>query len=265
MAEVASFKTHGGGTIVDVTTIGLNRNVRGVAEISRQTGVHIVAGTGYYIQAGHPAEVAALSVDALADRMAREIQAGIEGTGMRAGIIGELGISSPVHPDEEKVLRAGLRAQRETGAPVSIHQYGGRELELIHAMVREEGVDPQNVALCHMGSVSADQRNQAADRGYYVEIDCFGNEYYTDALAGAILQDPERIQMVKALVERGHLRQILISNDVALKMLWKRYGGWSYEHIQVNIKPFMLRKGLPPKAVDTIIYYNPMRFIATLD
>jgi len=262
--EVASFKQHGGGTIVDVTPIGLKRQAPAVAEIARQTGVHILVGTGYYIQAGHPNQVATLSVDDITRWMVREVTVGIDETSIRAGIIGEIGISS-MTPDEAKVLRAAARAQRETGAPLSVHQFGGNELLQIDAILREEDVSPTSVILCHMSSVTAEQCLWAAERGYYIEFDCFGNEYYTDPLAGIITRDPDRIRMIKELIARGHLRQILISNDIALKILLKKYGGWSYEHLIVNIKPLMLREGLPPKAIDTMMYYNPMRVIAYLD
>jgi len=263
--EVASFKAKGGGTLVDVTSVGLKRDVHRVAEIARATGCHVVAGTGFYIHSGHPAYVAQETVEELAGWMISEIQEGIEGTGMRAGIIGEIGISSPVHPDEEKVLRAALRTQRATGAPLSIHQWGGQCLDEIDALVQGEGVSPSNVILCHLTTVTEEQRFWAADRGYYLGIDSFGNEFYSDALAGKILQDPGRIEMVKKLIEQGYLRQVMVSNNLGLKMLQKKYGGWGYEHVLVNIKPFMLRMGLPPKAIDTLLYYNPARLIAYLD
>jgi phosphotriesterase-related protein len=263
-AEVASFKANGGGTIVDVTPVGLQRDVTAVAAIARKTGVKIVVGTGYYIHAGHPAEVAGLSAEQIAAWMVKEITVEIEETGIRAGIIGEIGISN-LHPDEEKTLRAAALAQRETGAPISVHQFGGKELARIHAILLEYAVPPSSVVLCHMSSASAEERAWAAGLGYTIEFDCFGNEYYSDPRAGTIVRDPDRIRMIKELLGRGHLRQILVSNDIALKMLLKKYGGWGYEHIQVNARPLMLREGLPPKTIDTLLYYNPMRMIAYLD
>ena len=264
LAEVASFGNNGGGTIVDVTPVGLKRDIRGVAEIASKSGVNIVVGTGYYIKAGHPKEVESQSVDEIARWITKEVTDGIEDTGIRAGIIGEIGISN-LHPDEAKTLRAAARAHRVTGAPISVHQYGGNEIHQIDAILYEEGVSPTQVVLCHMSSASPELRLWAAERGYYIEFDCFGNEYYNDPMAGIILRDPDRIRMIKELISKGYLHQILISNDIALKMLLKKYGGWGYEHIKVNIKPLMLREGLPPKTIDTLIYYNPMRLIAYLD
>jgi phosphotriesterase-related protein len=263
--EVASFKSNGGGTMVDVTTIGLGRDVRRVREIAQETGVNVVVGTGYYVAASHPEEVSRLSADRLAGHMVRELHVGVDDTEIRAGVIGEIGVSSPMHPREEKVLRGAARAHLETGAPIWVHQLGGQEIQAIDAVLVDEGVDPIHVVLCHMGSASEEIRFWAAGRGYRISVDGFGHEYYQDALSGATTRDPDRIRMVKRLIERGHLRQILISNNVTLKMLLKTYGGWSYEHIILNMKPFMLREGIPVKSVDTMIYYNPMRAIAYLD
>jgi phosphotriesterase-related protein len=264
LQEVASFRTNGGGTIVDVTTVGLKRDVDAAKAIAERTGIHVVVGTGYYVFRGHPEGAATRSTNEIARWMVKELEVGIDRTAIRAGIIGEIGVSSPIRSGEEKVLRAAARAHNQTEAPISVHQSGGCELKQIDAILVEEGVSPDSVILCHMGSASQEQRSWSADRGYYIEIDCFGHEYYRDALGGIIVRDPDRIQMVKDLIERGHLRQILISNNICFKMLLKKYGGWSYEHIKVNIRPFMLREGITVKAVDTMMYYNPMRAIAYL-
>jgi len=265
LSEVASFKANGGGTIVDVTTIGLNRNIQKVIKIANETGVNIIAGTGYYVKEGHPKELSMMTVDQIYKIMVKELTEGIDNTTSKAGIIGEIGVSC-MHPDEEKVLRAAARAHKETGAPISVHQFAGKkELPQIDAILKEEGVSPDKVILCHMCSVDSELRIWAADRGYYIEIDSFGNEYYTNAIAGIAPRDPDRIKMVKELIGRGYLNQILLSNDIALKILLKKYGGWGYEHIKVNIKPFMLREGIPVKSLDTMIYYNPMRVMAYIN
>ncbi len=263
-AEVASFGQSGGGTIVEMTNVGLKRDIRSVAEISRRTGVNIVVGTGYYVQIGHPKEVAALTVDEIARWMVAEVTLGIEDSGVRAGILGEIGISN-LHPDEEKNLRAAARAHHATGAPISIHQVGGAEIARIDAILREELVSPGRVILCHMSSASPEQQHWAADRGYVIEFDDFGNEFYVDALSGEISRDLERVRVIKDLIARGYLDQMLVSQDICLKMLLKNYGGWGYDHILLNIAPLMLHEGIPQAAVDQLLYHNPARLIAYLD
>ena len=253
--DLLSFKANGGGTIVDVTTLGLGRDVAAVKEIAERAGVNVIVGTGYYIGGTHP-DMRRLSAQEIEGWMFKEISEGINGTGVKAGVIGEIGTSSVVTPDEEKVLRAGLRVHRRTGAPVSIHQYGG--IKRVHAIIREEGVDPRNVILCHMCMCcSEDERIWAADQGYYVELDGFGNEFYLDHMTGRIVHDSDRMEMVRKFVDRGFLKQLLVSQDTAFKIMLKKYGGWGYEHIITNIRPFMLRGGFDPRHVNAIIYENP--------
>ena len=262
--EILSFKKQGGSTIIDATTLGLGRDVKTVSEIAYKTGVNIIVGTGYYINSGHPKEVGEKSISQLESWMVEEVTKGIDGTKIRAGFIGEIGMSNPIHPDEEKVLRAALRAHRETGAPVSIHQFGEEVLRKIDSIILEEGVSPNKVILCHMGSHTLEMCIWAASKGYYVEIDSFGDELYSNALAGQITRDNDSIRLVKILINNGYLKQILISSDICVKILLKKYGGWGYEHIIKHIKPFMLREGISQKAIDSMIYYNPMEVIAYL-
>ncbi len=49
----------------------------------------------------------------IAEAIVRDIEVGVDGSDIRAGIIGEVGCSWPMHPDEAKSLRASARAQRE--------------------------------------------------------------------------------------------------------------------------------------------------------
>jgi phosphotriesterase-related protein len=134
--EVQEFKAEGGGTIVDVTPIGLCPDPRGLRRIAHQTGVQIVAGCGYYLANSHPASVAQRSVEELTDELVDVIENGFGETGIRPGIIGEIGLGEPMyvpghtgdemHPNEEKVLRAAGRAHCRTGLPVSVHVYNYR-------------------------------------------------------------------------------------------------------------------------------------------
>jgi phosphotriesterase-related protein len=262
MEEITSFKHMGGGTIVDVTSVGMKRQVNTVAEIARQTGVNIVAGTGCYLQITHPAWVSTQTIQELADWMVGELTTGIERTDFRAGIIGEIGISSPMHPNEAKMLQASALAHHRTGAPISIHQYGGKELVEIDALLKKAGVSPDVVIMDHMGSIGREQRLWVAGQGYNVELDCFGNEYH---IAGKIFKDEDRVARVQHLIDHGFLRQIVISNDVALKNLLKKYGGRSYENIITHARPILIQNGIPANQVDAIIFENPNRIIAYLD
>ena len=121
ISEIALFQQAGGGTIVDVTTIGIGRSPEALVRIAQTTGLNIVMGAGYYTAAVHPTDMTARSEADLADEMIADLTTGVGDTGVRAGIIGELGCSWPLTANERKVLRAGARAQQATGAAITIH------------------------------------------------------------------------------------------------------------------------------------------------
>ena len=119
--EIGLFKAAGGGTIVDATTIGIGRDPVALVNVAKATGVNIVMGAGYYVDVVHPSDMDARSEEQLASQIIDELTVGVGTTGVRAGIIGELGCSWPLTRNEQKVLRAGAWAQRETGAAILIH------------------------------------------------------------------------------------------------------------------------------------------------
>ena len=123
--ETAPFQAAGGRTIVDCTSIGIHRDPCKLQAIARRTGLNIIAGCGYYTHDTHPPEMAAWSIDTVAEQMIRDLTEGIDGSGIRAGVIGEIGTSFPLHPDEQKVLsgrRLGISTDRsvDSGAYLSL-------------------------------------------------------------------------------------------------------------------------------------------------
>jgi len=112
--EAMMYKRAGGGTIVDATTLGIGRDPLGLARIARATGLNIVMGAGYYVDAAHPKLMDSATEQDLAEQMIRELITGVGDSGVRAGIIGEIGCTWPLTPNERKVLRAAAHAQRET-------------------------------------------------------------------------------------------------------------------------------------------------------
>ena len=123
--EILEFGRAGGKTIVEVTTSEFGRDPLALRQIARATGINIVAGTGHYIQAYHSPAVGSLSIEALAAEMTKAIREGIGNSGVRAGVIGEIGMSVEIHPDERKVLAA---AARVNGLSADHPRYGGKEV-----------------------------------------------------------------------------------------------------------------------------------------
>lgn len=121
IADAAAFRNCGGGTIVDVTSIGIGRDPLALARISRATGLHVVMGAGYYIPLSHPADLHLRTEDSLYEEMVSEVTSGVGGSGIKAGILGELGCTFPLTETSRRVLSAAAAASHATGAPISIH------------------------------------------------------------------------------------------------------------------------------------------------
>lgn len=265
VAEVSRFAGLGGGTIVDLSTRGIGPYPEQLAAIARRSGLHIVAGTGFYVQRAHPAWVASATIEELAAQMIAELTEGFAGTGVRAGIIGEIGTRSPIHPDEEKALRAAARAHRATGAAINVHlsifaHEGHRVLDIL---LDEEGIAPSRIALSHLDELpdTAYHRSLAA-RGVYIEFDCFGSECYFDEDDLREPSDAERVEALLRLLDAGHGRQMLLSQDICTKMQWRHYGGMGYDHILRTIVPRLRRRGLDETTLHEILVENPARLLA---
>ncbi len=264
--EVLCFKNAGGQTIIDCTCLGIKRDVKKLQELSRSTGVNIVAGSGYYTQDTHPKEMAHWSPEEIAEQIVGDFTEGIDGTDIKAGVIGEIGTSEKILPDEKKNLLAAAIAFAKVNAPIYIHTYPWSQagLEAIDLLL-DNGVDPAKIVICHLDvEPDLDYIKAALNKGVFVEFDNFGKEFVIDpaerGFAGGIfIRDLERIQIIKELIESGFQRQILITNDICLKTMLCSYGGWGYVHILKNIAPLMRSEGLADEMIDMIILENPKR------
>ena len=134
--ELRRVAAAGGPGIVDMTNIGLGRRPADLPDVARRSGVHIMVGCGFYVHDSHPDWVEAASDGELEAIMIRDLVDGIDGTGLRAALIGEIGTSSPVTDREERVVRAAGRAGARTGAMVNIHldARGAHALEILEML-----------------------------------------------------------------------------------------------------------------------------------
>ena len=276
--EVREFARAGGKTFVDMELPGIGRDIGALQRISRETGVQIIASTGWYTQASHPPEVAAQDVGALADAMVREIEVGIGASSVRAGNIGEIGCSgmpdTPCLPDEEKVLRAAARAQARTGASLTVHPNGGthgsretprHHLDFYLDVLEAEGADLGRVYMSHMGFYSTEVSKHVLRRGLgYVSFDHFGHEEYYEIVGPgrAFPRDKEEIELVMSLIEAGFANRILIGNEIGWKTCYKAYGGWGYAHVYDHVVPWLRDCGASAAQIDTILIENPAKLHA---
>ena len=115
--EVLEFKNWGGSGIVDCTSIGLGRDPAGLLQVSNATGLHIVMGAGWYTDSFHPPDMDSRTAEDLTDIIIRDVTVGAEGTTVRSGIIGEVGVGNALSPNELKSARAAARASRAPAPP----------------------------------------------------------------------------------------------------------------------------------------------------
>jgi phosphotriesterase-related protein len=259
--ELKRFKNSGGNAIVELTPNLNCRNPEGLVRVSRATGVHIVMGTAFYSAAYHPPDIESMSEEDIAAVFVKDIIESAEGTDIRAGIVGEIALDWPVHPNEAKVLRAGALAQAQTGAALNIHP--GRDSESPHEairIVREAGGNPERTVMSHIDRTlfSLDDVFRLADTGCYLEYDLFGQEASYYPLADIDMpNDAARVDYIIALIKRGYRDKILMSLDVCHKTQLARYGGEGYNHILDNVLPIMRRKGMNNEDIEAITVRNP--------
>jgi phosphotriesterase-related protein len=268
--EAMLFKKAGGGTIVDVTNIGISRDPEALVRVSKATGLNVIMGSGYYLATSHPDDMSDKSEDEIVADIVHDVNVGVSNTGIRAGLIGEIGVSWPIHENEAKSLRASAIAQKITGAPLNIHP--GRvnnksALEIIE-ILSNAGAALTRTVISHIDARVRDQniRCEIASTGCYMEYDVFGwtgippAALYPDADID-VPNDIQRIHEIMQLVERGFIKQILISQDICFKTWRSRYGGHGYAHILNHMVPVMLSKGMTQEQINIIMIDNPKRML----
>ena len=260
--ELGAFAALGGRSVVDPTCRGIGRDPARLRSISAATGLNIVMGAGYYLQTSMPADFASLTTDAIADQIVAEAHIGVDGTDARIGLIGEIGVSSAFTPVEERSLRAAARAQSRTGLPLMVHLPGWFRLGCrVLDIVEEEGGDIAQTVLCHMNPSHDDPSYQAglAARGAFIEFDMIGMDYFYADQQVQCPSDDEVARAILRLADAGHLGQILLSQDVFIKMMLTRYGGNGYGFVLRHFLPRLHRHGMDAAAIGTLMTRNPRR------
>lgn len=262
--EVEYFKKFGGQTIVDCTLDEIGRNPLMMKEISKLTGVNIILGCGHYYHKAHADYVKSASIEQLADEMLTDILNGIGDTGIKAGIIGEIGTSAIITDDEKKVLNAAGIVGSETGKAVHIHidLYTENGFEIVKILT-DNGMKPEKICIDHVDVLlRPDYIRSLLDLGVYVEFDNFGKEFYVSQKQ-RFAYDAERIQLLKTLIDEGYGDKILICNDICLKTMWKKYGGAGYAHILRAIKYMATENGIDEKTYMSLLTENVKNFLSS--
>ena len=259
--ELRDFRRRGGATIVDLTTDGVGRDAHRLRRIASASGLNVVMGTGWYRGAYYPAEllVDRRSVAELAATIVAEFEDGVDASGIRPGIIGEIGTDKPlVSAAEERVHRAAARASVATGMAISTH---GVQSDVGLAQLRifaEEGVDPSRVVIGHADSyLNLDFYLAVLDAGANLQFDFIGHRFGVEEAL-----EPRLVETIVELLERGYTSQLLLSQDVCHNRQLKAYGGSGYVYLHQHFLPTLRTAAVGEGEIHTMTIENPARILA---
>lgn len=256
-------KAGGVQTIVDLTTLDLGRDVEFVAEVSLKSGVNIIAATGWWLD--YPRWFEGVSADQLADLFVREIEKGIAGTDIKAGLLKSASDLGGVTSGAETVLRAVARAHHRTGVPIALHSYAPGRVALEQlAIMKQERVP--------MSRIKIDHCNDTTDVEYLLKLLDKGCYLGLDRYPGRLVSPTARTRTLKALIDAGHADRLCPSHDHSV--LWVeaehplisredrlKANPYGYLYMKKAVFPQLLEMGVSQKAIDRLCVVGPRKFL----
>ncbi|HSW43353.1 MAG TPA: phosphotriesterase-related protein [Patescibacteria group bacterium] len=261
LPELAHFRELGGTCLVDVTLQAIGRDPMRLRRLAEASGLHLVMGCGWYREAYYPPEamIDRRSVGSLADEIVREFEEGAEGTGVRPGIIGEIGTDKAwLSAREERVFRAVAVASRATGMAVTTHgvmsAVGLAQLQVL----TDEGADPGRVVIGHADSYpQLDHWLRLVERGASLECDFLGMSFTPQERLG----EARLLPLLLEMLARGHADRLLLSQDVCHNQQLRHYEGNGYTYLQEVFLPRLRAAGVGEKEIHQMTVENPRRIL----
>lgn len=274
VARLGALRSRGVTTIVDLTVLGLGRDVARIARVNVAVDLNIVVATGLYTYDAVPLFVRDRGPgtllggeDPLTRMFIADIEEGIGTTGVRAGMLKCCVDSRGVTRGVERTLRAVADAHLQTGVPITVHtnarrQTGREALRVLSAA----GVDPQRVVIAHAGdSTDLDYLRALMDTGAVAGMDRFGLDGYASTA--------DRVATVAALVREGYTDRMVLSQDAACFMDWfpteadraairERNPDWHHLHISDHVLPALRRAGVGDGDIRRMLVETPRRLLA---
>lgn len=253
--ELLRLKELGVTRIVDVTNMGMGRNVEFITRLEKKTGIEILMSTGYYKEPFFPKEVEKLSIEKLEEKLINDIKIGIDGTNKKATFIGEIGTGfEKMTSLEEKVFIVASRVQKKTGVYISTHtslgKLGHEQLDIIE----KNGGNLKKVILGHTDlSKDIHYIETLLKRGVYISFDTIGKINY--------LSEEKRIEYIKYLCDRGWENKILLSVDLTRQSHLKENGGIGYSYLLEEFVPKLLENGVELEKIEKFLVENPKKIL----
>lgn len=258
VAELVSAKERGVRTFVDLTPIDLGRDVFVMREIAEKAEMQIIAATGFYWTENTALEN--WPIDRLVEFLLRDIEKGIQGTDVKAGIIKCATDRLGVTDFNEKLLRVAARVHRATGVPISTHtsavdRVGPAQQDIF----QQEGVDLSRVIIGHCGDTD--------DLEYLESILALGSSIGMDRFGlDVFLPMEKRVRTVAELCRRGRADRMVLSHDVCCQFDFflpelreLRSSRWNLRHIPDDVIPALRKEGVDERQLRELTVDNPRR------
>ncbi|MEV8630374.1 aryldialkylphosphatase [Streptosporangium sp. NPDC051023] len=236
-------RSDGLGLVVELSCIGTGRDAATLSRVAACSRVAVIAGTGFFAGPFSPSWTLNADVDTLTAYLMDEIDDGLDGTGSRPGVIGEIGIwGEEPTPAEERYAMAAARASLASGLPVAVHHRGG--LVLMEILL-SEGLPAHRISVADAGTDPVTAR-KIVESGGYVCLASLGEDRLRDALD---------------LIEAGHARNLLLSSGLSRVSEIERYGGAGYSHLFRTFLPRLREAGVGEGTIHMITHDNPIRWL----
>ncbi|GAA1089299.1 phosphotriesterase family protein [Pseudonocardia alni] len=261
-------------TFVDLTVLGLGRDIPTVLRLTEGVPLNVVVATGYYTAKDLPTYFHTHAPDGLVGKtlggpdvletmFVEDITTGIPRTdGVKAGIIKIVTDEHGITSDLDRVYRAAARAQAETGVPISthtnVHHANGRDQQ---KWFKANGVDLERTVIGHSGdSTDLDYLRELMDNGSFIGMDRFGMEF--------VLDDESRVDTLAKLLEQGYAEKITISHDAGFFSIntppsWRaeHTPNWHHHRISDYVLPELRKRGVTEQQIAQMMVVNPVQVL----
>ncbi len=265
LEDLCDLAALGGGTVVDATPLDLGRDPDALLRLSWESGLHVVMGTGYYLEATHRGHLPAGGEESAAyDAIVADAQR----SGPRPGVIGEIGTSDPPTPSELRVVRGAARAAHDTGLPLSIHLHPWSDTaEQVMEVVAATGLPPRRVLLNHVTTAVGrpGQLERVLATGARLSFDLCGFDHSLLGPGRWPPSDHEVMATTVALLHGQAADQVTISQDIGVRTRLRRHGGWGYGHLLRHLVPLLRAHGADDDDLDRLLVRTPASWLSLAD
>ena len=250
--EIKKMMDLGVNSAIEVTTNDMYRDVKKLKTISEKTNLNIVAATGFYLSEYHPEWLTTATPEEIAEVMINDLTKGIDGSDIKAGVIGEIA-SSPKEfvGQEKKVLVASAIAHKATGAAVTTHTGRFTALETIETLINN-GVALDKIVIGHQDLID--------DTDYHLSVLKYGVNIGFDTCGKVAYQlDETRAKNIIKLINAGYGDHIMLSNDISRRSYFTTNGKFGYTAVMGRVVPLLKEYGASEEDINKLLVKNPAR------